>query len=370
MEFRLTADDYNFLLRTIDLSPGPEFALRAGVVEGMVLRFEIPLEVGSDLLVDMMNAAVAVTDRRRRGVLERLVRKLTEELDRQGMEFELDPVRLIRRQGSYNRSPQAELGGFSPLEVHQLLAHDWRPGSPGLQLSDDVPPDLLAGSDILTNARIFLNSLDPNGARATPAGNLNRRFVSDMLASMRWTDGFIEDLLSDKKVINEQDAWPLHDLRLVLQLAKLIVRRKGVFTLTRLGRSMIHEEQAGAFFALLFETTFRTLNLAYHDRLPEIPDFQGTIAYPLAVLAREAEGWLAYAPLVPRLLLPSLAETLPRHELFDCQECLVRVRLLERLWRFGLVELNWEEQGEWCVRKIEKVRRTPLYNMLLNLELG
>ena len=370
MELRFTADDYNILLQRVDLSPAPERALRAGMVEGMVLRFEMSTEVASELMVDMMNAAIAVVDRQLCGTLERLVRKLADELGHQGMEFEVDPVGLIRRQNSYNRAPQTQLGGLSPKEVHQLLVCDWKPGSPGLQLCAEVPPDLLTGSDILANARVLLAALMPHGTRATEAGNLNRRFVGDMLAAMRWPAGFLEDLHHFNKVINEQDVGPLHDLRLVLELAKLLVRRKGMFCLTRKGRAMATEERAGALFTLLFETTFRSLNLAYRDRLPELPEFQGTIAFPLAVLAREPAGWLPYHRLVPRLLLPSLADQLPTGDVLDYREFLVRLRLLERLHDFGLVEFLWQEDRRWPRRYIRKVRRTRLFDRFLRVELA
>lgn len=110
-----------------------------------------------------------------------------------------------------------------------------------------------------------------------------------MLGAMRWREGFVEDVVRWNKVINERDVWPLHELRVILKLAGLIRNRKGRFAPTRAGRDANTNEHAGVLFAKLFHTTFCKFNLGFRDRWPEVSDFQATIAYPLAVLARDAE---------------------------------------------------------------------------------
>jgi len=370
VEIRLTADDYNLLLQYADLSPDPQHALRAGVVDGMVLRFEMSPEVGGELLVDLMNSALDGIDRKRRSTLERLVRALADELGRQGMEFDVDPVGLIRRQNSYNRTPQSDLGGLTPLQVHRLLAGDWKPDSPGLQIQRRVPAEHLAGADFLHHARALLSAVGPDGTRATPAGNLNRAFVNRMVATMRAREEFREEWLERKQVINEQDVWLLHELRLVLELAGLIRKQKGAFRLTRRGRGLLAEKETGALCALLFETTFRRFNLAFRDRLPDLPDFQDTVAYPLAILAREPEGWLPFRSLVPRLLLPSLAVQLSLPMLPQWPEILIQRRFLDHLRRFGLVEIRCDDSPGRYGRGIEQIRRTPLFDHLLHFDLG
>ena len=368
MELRLTADDYNLILKVVALSPAPEVALRAGMVEGMFLRFDMTVEVGGELLVDMMNAALTCGSRRQRVVLERLIRKVTDELTDEGLAFDEDPLGLVRRGASYNTAPQADLGGLSPQQVRLLLDHGWDSASPGLQMRPDVPLDLLATSDTLHNAQTLLRALAEDGARATPAGNLNRTLVESMLRQMRFFEGYVEDMQRDHKVLNEHDVWLIHDLRLVLELAELIELRTGRFRLTRRGRDLLDPARAGALLAILFETTFRTFNLGYHDRLPDIDLFQGAIVYPLAILARQPSGWLTYQDLVPRLLLPTIAELLPHNDLLDPRETLIRLRLMSRLAGFGLVELRYAPSPyrEYAhLRSIAEVRRTALWERFL-----
>jgi hypothetical protein len=370
MELRLTADDYNLLLQVTSLSPQPEYALRAGVVDGMILRFEMEPEVGSELMVDIMNATLALTDRRQRQVMERLVRKLRDTLTEEGLGFAEDPVGLIRRHDSFNRSAQPDLAGFSPLQVRALLGNDWSRGTPGLQLRDDVPAELLAASDTLFNAQHFLAALETEGVRATAAGNLNRAFVKAMTGSLRWPEGYAEGLARDFRVINEQDMWPLNELRLVLELAELIECGRGRFELTTLGRDLVRSDRAGALMVLLFETTFRNFNLGYRDRLPDLDEFQGTIAYPLAVLARQPAGWRPYRKLVPDLLLPPLPDLLPQDGLVDYQDLLVGIRLMQRLEAFGLIACRYDAPALYLLRRIEKFRRTALFDHFLAFDLG
>lgn len=369
MELRLTADDYNLLLKVVSLSPAPEVALRAGMVEGMFLRFDMPVEVGGELLVDMMNAALACGSRRQRVTLERLIRKVTEELIDEGLAFDEDPLGLVQRGSVYNTAPQSDLGGLSPQQVRHLLDNEWDSDSPGVQMRLDVPLDLLATSDTLHNAQTLLRALAENGARATPAGNLNRAFVQTLLNQMRLPSGYVDDLRKYHKVINEQDAWLLHELRLVLELGELIELRTGSYRLTNRGRELLVPDRAGALLATLFETTFRIFNLGFHDRLPDADMFQATISYPLAVLAQQPAGWLDYRDLVPRLMLPALSEMLPRLDYLDLPDALVSIRLLDRLERFGLVEIRHEETEALSLRRIAQVRRAPLWDHFLRIAL-
>lgn len=369
MELRLTADDYNLILESTRLSPAPEVALRAGVVDGMFLRFEMETEVGSELLVDMMNAALASTDRRRRLVLERLIRKVTDELSGEGLAFEQDPLHLVRSSGQQNREPRQELGGFSPHQVRTLLDNDWRPDTPGLQLREDVPPRLLARSDVLHDARLMLTALAAGSTPATSAGNLNRAFVVEMIAVMRWHDECLEGNRLHKKVLNESDARRLHELRLILELADLIVGRRSRFELTDRGRELAAKDRMGALLTLLFETMFRTFNLGYHDRLPDLPAFQSTIAFPLAVLAREPSGWRQFPPLVPRLFLPAVDELIPEDDIMDYRENVLTWRLIDRLAALGLVDLRFVEDRRRYLRRPAELRRTPLFDSFLHFEL-
>jgi len=111
--------------------------------------------------------------------------------------------------------------------------------------------------------------------------------------------GYLPELHRWNKVINEEDFSPVHVLRLVLQIGKLLRRRGGAFHATPRGRDMLGEGGSGALAATLFRVLYRDFNLGYlggweefEERQPMVPLF----LLRLKVLARE---WRAAREIVP-----------------------------------------------------------------------
>jgi hypothetical protein len=276
---------------------------------------------------------------------------------------------LQQRAFAINHRPQKEMGNLSPDQVRRLLADDWTGPGGVLRLNSTLTLADLEGSQMLHNARVFLAYLHEQGAlRATATGNLPRAAVKTFIDSMRWRATYIEELLRYSKVINERDAYPLHVLRVVLDLAGLIKKQKGRFSLTRQGAAMMAEERAGALFVLLFRTHFRTLNLGYLDRLPALPDFQQTIAYPLFRLGIEAETWKLPEELADRVVLPFLRAQLPEDDYGDRLAHIVETRVLSPLEGFGLIESR-EHPKKGRIYPDQAYRKTRLYDRFLRFNL-
>ena len=166
------------------------------------------------------------------------VQDLAQEIEEAGLETEED-IRafLAQRVGDYNRTPLEELGGISPAQA-QALIEEGLDGDGLLRIAEDLSPDELETSDFLHNARLFLGRLEETrGVKATTAGNLTRAFVAEMLEAMRLPAGYLNDIHRMNKVVNEEDAWVLHVLRVNLEIAGLVKRRKGTFSITRKGRA-------------------------------------------------------------------------------------------------------------------------------------
>jgi hypothetical protein len=192
-----------------------------------------------------------------------------------------------------------------------------------------------------------------------------------MIDAMRWRDGVIEELFRWNKVVNERDVRPLHELRVILELAGLAKRKQGRFATTRAGRAALAEDRAGALFAELVHTTFRRFNLGYHDRLPATQAFQDTIAFPLAVLSREPPQWRPASDLLPRLLLPSVAETILAMPYLDTHVTLVRLRLIEPLDGLGLLECRRvRHRTTYYLDELVAVKRTPLFDRVFGFDWG
>ena len=373
MIIRLAAADAAALLDVADLEPDLADAFARAGIEGLFLVLEVGPEEGAALLVAALNAALAAPDRRGRRRFKHLARKVEQQLARQGVEVDLQPTEFIATADEYNEQPQDELGGFSPRQIRDLLAHEWTPDGPGLRLRPAGGPDEVEESRTVHNARILLAALGKQGTRATATkGNLNRAFVTEMLGAMRWPGDYEETVRYMNKVFDEEDVWRLHELRVVLELAKLVARRKDRWRATPRGRELAAADRAAELHELLVRTTFRVFNLAYSDRWGDLEDFQQTVAFPLAVLRRLDDSWFPLADLAPRLLLPTVAEMLPppAADPYRTRDRIVQLRLLRPLLELGLLEARWSVHERTRTRTLERVRKTPLYDRVFGLGCG
>lgn len=369
MDLRIAAADAAALLGEIGPDSDLAEAFARARIEGLFLVLDIDADGGADLLVASMQAAVMAPERAARRRFERLAAKIRAQLDRHGILIAMDPERPPDPRGAYNDTPQDELGGFTPAQMHDLLYRDWAPDGRGLRLRPAGGLDEVDGSDVLHNARILLAALADGGTRATPKGNFNRAFVGGMIEAMRWPAGYVEQLHDFNKVINEGDDRRLHELRIVLQVAKLIAVRKGRVVATRRGRELAAPGRAADLHERLVWTTFREFNLSYGDRFLDVPEFQLLIAFPLAVLCRLDRNWHPFADLVPRLLLPAIVDLLPppRVDAWNDRAYLVRWRLIEPLRDLGLLECRREDARRPHLRGITGVRKTPLFDRVFSL---
>jgi hypothetical protein len=270
----------------------------------------------------------------------------------------------------YNRRPQAALGGLSPAGMQRLLSADWVTEASAVRLDESLSAEDLAAASTLHNARLFLAELgERRTVKATPKGNLTRAFVGAMEGAMRWpaTSRF-RDTRSITR--NEEDVWPLHLLRILLELGGLIKRRKGVFSLTRAGERLAHEARVGALLATLFRAHFQRLNLGYLDGLESLPEFQRTVAYALYRFGRVGDDWKPPLALKADLVLPGVADAMPPRENRDSWEILLENRLLGPLEGLGLAQVRTlpRDPGEWVSRR--EYRKSPLFDRFLTFELA
>ena len=276
---------------------------------------------------------------------------------------------LERRVNAYNSQPQEELGGLSPNEMQALLDSDWSTKGP-LIVSDTLSADDVRGADILHNAVALLTALRDEGpAKTTKLGNLSREFVGRMLPRFRWRPGYIEHVREMNKVIDEPDVGPLMILRNLLELARLIHKRKG-FRISPAGRVLLDEARRGELFALLFRTFFRELSLAWVEHWDGDAGLQQTIAFTFWKLRTETESWASPDHLARVAWLDTAKEPVPEpwaNLSTDFRGGRFRRRVLEPLVWFGLLESRDVPAAEKWQRPIE-VRKTPLYDRLLRFD--
>lgn len=260
---------------------------------------------------------------------------------------ELDAA-LSEAVGGYNEVPQEELGGLSPDQVHRLITSDWEGTGSAIQLDPSLSLAELADSRLLDDARIVLALLagHPKGVKATSKGNFPRAFVNAFRERMRQRATPMEDRYEGREatgVLNEEDVWSLHVVRLLLDLAGLVKKRKGVISRTRRGETLTDESRAGELYSSLLRAQFRGMDLAYLDRAESIPELQYTLGYTLYQLTHSDREWRMANAWLERLVLPAVRGELPAPPPglgpdFDLGALVLETRFLQPLEAFGLVE--------------------------------
>lgn len=266
-------------------------------------------------------------------------------------------------------SDEPEFGGLSPADVQRLIDADWQSPESAVRLDPTLSLHELESSRTLHNARLLLEMLGAEGeVKATPKGNLPRAFVARFRERMRVPEDPWE--WPEAKVLNEEDVWHLHVVRVLLELAGLVKRRKGRFSLTRTGKRLAADGRAGELFATLFRVHFQRFSLAYLDRAPEVPEFQFSTAYSLFRFREVGGDWMNRYDLAESIVLPGVGEGLTPDPIFNPLPLIVETRFLRPLEGFGLAEVQeiGREPGELEARNA--FRKTPLYDRFLGFRLS
>jgi hypothetical protein len=271
----------------------------------------------------------------------------------------------------YNRRPQADLGGLSPAVVQRLLDADWEGPDSAIRLDGSIPLGALESSRTLHNARLILAMLAERApVKATPKGNLPRAFVNEFRERMRHPPALEGDFSMETRVLNEEDCAPLHLPRVLLELAGLAKRRKGVFSLTRSGERLRADKRAGELLTTLIRTHFRRLNLEYLDGAGPAPEFQYTIGYTLYQFGRAGTEWRTSGELSAVLVLPGVRPAVPTHPHFDVLALILETRFLRPLEGFGLAEERTlpRQPGELIARTA--YRKTSLFDQVVGFRVA
>jgi hypothetical protein len=259
-------------------------------------------------------------------------------------------------------------GGVPPLVyIQKLLIADWKQTDGPLRLAGDLPLSAFAEADFFNNLRVFLAALDANGGTPTTAtGNLNREFVGLMFERLKLDRPYRNSIRTVCKVVNELDLWPLHLVRVIGECAGLVARRRKRFQLTKLGRSLLPDSQAGPLFRNVFIAYFRRFDLRYDCRMRDVPGIQQTISVVLWRLDELVEKNFPVRGLAVQVLLPGVMNQLRRAMTseYDREDQIFAGYVLNPLRRLGLLETKG--RGEWpCVEVEDVIRTTPLWRKFI-----
>ncbi len=261
-----------------------------------------------------------------------------------------------------------ELGGLNTKQVARLIGKRWDDPDSPIKLNRHLAFETVNTSVFFRNARLFLNLLtecrdEPN---ATATGNLNRKFVRRAFDAWELDEEKRQRILEFNKVINEQDFFPLHIVRIVCQCAGLIKKRKNNFMVSQKHLSLLTDEAAGELYDLLFKAFFQEFNLSYLDGMPELEGIQATFGYTLYRLGTLCDDFqnadelseYVFFPLVLDEIDASLGE-------YRKQEWLLHSRVIVPLEKFALLECTYRGKSTW---DIEQVRKTPLFDAFISIQ--
>lgn len=251
--------------------------------------------------------------------------------------------------------------------LRSLLVANWEEPNGPLRLSADLKLADLTGSDFLLNTRLFLAALaEEDGAPSTATGNLNRAFVGKIFGRLKLPKPYRDSVRHVCKVINEMDVWPLHLVRVICECAGLVVRRKKRFHLTKAGRALLPDDQAGALFRKVFLAYFRRFDLHYDFNLRDVPGIQETMAVIFWRLDTMTRDWTPLRGLAQELLLPGVFHQLHQAMTYphDSEEWILAGYVLDPLFDLGLIERKTRSQWPSVTEK-DVIRVTALWRKFI-----
>jgi hypothetical protein len=232
-----------------------------------------------------------------------------------------------------------------------------------------LPQEKIDSSLFLHNARIFLHYLEQEGKLpGTPAGNLKRKDVAELIDRCRWPDGYILRNKEVNKVINEADIWLLHTIRVLLELAGLIQFRNNAFHLTQKPIKLLDENNAGRLYYRLFYTYFKEMNMGYIANREELWGLQDTISYTLYRLELTDNEWKSIEDTKTEILSPIVSDQM---ELEGRSNSIIYTYLIKPLAFFGLLETRIsKEKSDTPFALPDEFRKRPLFAEFLSFDVN
>jgi hypothetical protein len=256
--------------------------------------------------------------------------------------------------------------------VRRLLEADWESTTGPMRFSASLTLSDLADAAFLHNTRVLMAGLaaeQGTPATATATGNLTRAFVGKLFDRLTLSAHSRESIRAVCKVVNELDVWPLHLARVVAECAGLLARRNKRFQLTKAGRELLLDEQAGALYRRLFLAYFRRFNLQYDFHLRDAPFIQQSFAAILWRLDTVARDWTPVRGLARHILLRAVFEQLhaAMKSPYDKEEWILDGYVLRPLFDLGLIERK--PPSEWpSVTENDQIRTSALWRKFITFE--
>lgn len=268
-------------------------------------------------------------------------------------------------------APDPNRGNLTPQQITRFQEYLWGDAEFPLQFNHNLSIDDVNQSLFFRNTRLFLNKLmeHQNTPILTAKGNLNRKFVKLMFDEMEMEQKDKDFKLKYHKVLNEDDVFPLHIIKIICEATGLTHQRKQKLYVYDKMQHLLSEDNAGELYYRLFDAFFNGFNLAYLDRRLEMEGIQGTIDFSLYSIYRLCDQYQSVEDMFYEAFLPSIINEIEESitSKYDRKEGYLTSRIIKPLVGFGLMECVYKH--EKYIKRIVQVKKTPLFNQFMSLNL-
>jgi hypothetical protein len=261
-----------------------------------------------------------------------------------------------------NNSPVDDFLGLSPNNMHKLIYYPHENNSPVL-IRSDIDNSTLDKIPFFRIVEELLKIVQRDTIiKLTPLGALPKKVVVELYTHKFIPEYFIEKGMT--KLSRQQDSISIENARLTAEVAGLVKKIKGKFSLTKNGTLLLKPENRLKLFQTVFEAFTGRFLWSYNDGYPEHPIGQQGWAFSVFMLAKFGDQFRGgdfyarkYAIAFPKFIdfFNGAAYGTPTESYLQCYV----VRTFERFFEwFGLVEVENEKNFfDRCSYKATDVMR-------------
>jgi len=170
-----------------------------------------------------------------------------------------------------------------------------------------------------------------------------------------------ESVLKYNKVINEDDVFPLHIIRVVCEQIGIIKKKSKKFYVVKKYQTLLSDSKAGELYCLLFYNYFRKFSLGYLDRLSELECIQNTLGYSLYQLGKVCNNYQKVDKLPNKVFLPAVRDEINKNPLLQrFPSWVMTSRIIKPLEEFGLLECQYKKIN--LRPELNKVKKSKLFD--------
>ncbi|MEA2014767.1 MAG: SEC-C domain-containing protein [Thermodesulfobacteriota bacterium] len=266
-----------------------------------------------------------------------------------------------------NRKPAQSFLGISPEQMHRLLRHSYDDTSDILDFNTGLSPSEFQEIPVVKHVLIFLRALSEcEPVKATKKGNMSLGFSKDLFDKMY----DIEKFPWLRGMRSEEEMGGILSLRHILTMCGWMKKRKGVFSLTKNGRTIVEEGFGGEHYLKLLKIFTTEFNWSFQDGFSELYIIQESFLFSLYLFKKKATDYVDGMVIADCLIdaYPLLLEGV-NEAYMSADEIVghcVELRVLKRFGVYFGFLVDKSEKREGVYRKRILVKTTDFFRSFIS----